>query len=456
MIAPARVAAFDASLAVSAGRLDLPDAVAAARRSLRDDRDQGARRGDCDRRPAVAGDARPSDRAFLEATARQARSRSRRDPSSERVSAAPPDARAGIGGCGRCGEADGTGGQTQRQRAGQCRAPRDLAKPPGAAAAAPSGGDPTTDAAMLDYLAITLSHPRWLAERWLDRYGFDADRSGCVSTTPPAPLTLRANRLRNDARRAEQRLARRGVYGLARPIRARRADCRRRPAAARTRPRRGLVRGAGRSVAAGRAVDRRAPRRSGARHLCLAGRQDDGDRGRHGDRRGLARGLRRSRPPHGAARRTVEAAGATNVRLVQADLTAPAAVLAAASIACSSTRRARGSARCGAIRTSSGAAARTSCASMAARDARDARHAAAAVAPGGRLIYATCSSEPEENESVAAAFLAGSRRRSGRIDARDAHRRCRRRSSTTAVIFAPLRTGTDWKRSLVRSSSGGP
>jgi 16S rRNA (cytosine967-C5)-methyltransferase len=32
-------------------------------------------------------------------------------------------------------------------------------------------------------------------------------------------------------------------------------------------------------------------------------------------------------------------------------------------------------------------------------------HAAAAVAPGGRLVYATCSSEPEENEEIAAAFL---------------------------------------------------
>jgi 16S rRNA (cytosine967-C5)-methyltransferase len=28
------------------------------------------------------------------------------------------------------------------------------------------------------------------------------------------------------------------------------------------------------------------------------------------------------------------------------------------------------------------------------------------VAPGGRLVYATCSSEPEENEQVADLFLA--------------------------------------------------
>jgi 16S rRNA (cytosine967-C5)-methyltransferase len=34
------------------------------------------------------------------------------------------------------------------------------------------------------------------------------------------------------------------------------------------------------------------------------------------------------------------------------------------------------------------------------------RHAADAVAPGGRLVYATCSSEPEENEGIVSAFLA--------------------------------------------------
>jgi 16S rRNA (cytosine967-C5)-methyltransferase len=43
---------------------------------------------------------------------------------------------------------------------------------------------------------------------------------------------------------------------------------------------------------------------------------------------------------------------------------------------------------------------------LAARQFDLLARAAAVVAPGGRLVYATCSSEPEENEEVVAAFLA--------------------------------------------------
>ena len=43
---------------------------------------------------------------------------------------------------------------------------------------------------------------------------------------------------------------------------------------------------------------------------------------------------------------------------------------------------------------------------LAASERRLLDHAATAVRPGGALVYATCSSEPEENELVVAAFLA--------------------------------------------------
>jgi 16S rRNA (cytosine967-C5)-methyltransferase len=48
------------------------------------------------------------------------------------------------------------------------------------------------------------------------------------------------------------------------------------------------------------------------------------------------------------------------------------------------------------------------------------RNVAAAVTPGGRLVYATCSSEPEENEQVVETFLSGGE---GYVlvDARQAH-----------------------------------
>jgi 16S rRNA (cytosine967-C5)-methyltransferase len=44
--------------------------------------------------------------------------------------------------------------------------------------------------------------------------------------------------------------------------------------------------------------------------------------------------------------------------------------------------------------------------SLAAAELVMLQHAAEVVAPGGRLVYATCSSEPDENEAIVTAFLA--------------------------------------------------
>lgn len=61
------------------------------------------------------------------------------------------------------------------------------------------------------YLSTTLSHPRWLAARWLDRYGFEAAEKWCQFDNAPAALTLRANRLRTTATQLAEDLLEHGV-----------------------------------------------------------------------------------------------------------------------------------------------------------------------------------------------------------------------------------------------------
>jgi 16S rRNA (cytosine967-C5)-methyltransferase len=56
----------------------------------------------------------------------------------------------------------------------------------------PSGRDPAPETA-LEYLSVTLSHPRWLVSRWLEREGFEATERWLQFNNAPAPLTLRTN-----------------------------------------------------------------------------------------------------------------------------------------------------------------------------------------------------------------------------------------------------------------------
>jgi 16S rRNA (cytosine967-C5)-methyltransferase len=115
--------------------------------------------------------------------------------------------------------------------------------------------------------------------------------------------------------------------------------------------------------------------------------------------------------------RTVAATGAHNIRLVQADLlqTLPFSVAFNCVIVdapCSGL---------GILRRDPDIRWRrleTELAGFASAQVRMLHNAAAVVAPDGRLIYATCSSEPEENEDVAAAFLRESPRFAS-VDARN-------------------------------------
>jgi 16S rRNA (cytosine967-C5)-methyltransferase len=65
------------------------------------------------------------------------------------------------------------------------RGPTDSALPP---RPAPSAGRPEQRA----YLSTTLSHPTWLVERWIARHGFEAVEAWCRFNNTPPSVTVRA------------------------------------------------------------------------------------------------------------------------------------------------------------------------------------------------------------------------------------------------------------------------
>jgi len=107
----------------------------------------------------------------------------------------------------------------------------------------------------------------------------------------------------------------------------------------------------------------------------------------------------------GLLRRTVAASGATNVCIVQMDVRRPLPFRAPfdcvlVDAPCSGLGTLRRDPDIRWRRRESDIAA------LAGTELTMLRQAAAVVAPGGRLVYATCSSEPEENEQVVDAFAA--------------------------------------------------
>lgn len=60
------------------------------------------------------------------------------------------------------------------------------------------------------YLEVLYSHPRWMVERWLVRYGFDNTRLLCEFNNRPADLWIRTNTLRVDRPTLMDRLVKEG------------------------------------------------------------------------------------------------------------------------------------------------------------------------------------------------------------------------------------------------------
>ena len=403
MIARARVAAFEILRAVSSERADLPSALALARESLDDDRDR-----------ALAGEIASGVLRHRSAIDRLIATFAKRDVKRldpevltilrlscyqllhlTRVPAAAvvDDA---VDLTRRAKKRSATGFVNAVLRT-LSRNRNDLPLP-----ARPS--DASDRDAALEYLTVTLSHPRWLAARWLDRIGFERAEQWMQFNNQPARLTLRVNRLKTTPEVLVERLDREDVAV---------AHGRWAPDA--------LIVTQGRALHTDLAVDGSFVVQDEASQLValLAGsspgtRVLDTCASPGGKTTAMAatmhgRGLLVACDVRDARiallTRTVAASGATNVRVVQADLAEPLpfsggfdCVMVDAPCSGLGTLR-----RDPDIRWRRNEA---DLVPLAAAQARMLRNAAASVAVGGRLVYATCSSEPEENDAVVDALLA--------------------------------------------------
>lgn len=63
----------------------------------------------------------------------------------------------------------------------------------------------------VEHLAVAYSHPRWLVELWLKRWGFDETAAMLAANNLPPPLTMRANTLKISPEQLKQRFTAAGV-----------------------------------------------------------------------------------------------------------------------------------------------------------------------------------------------------------------------------------------------------
>lgn len=407
MAAPARVAAFEALRAVGSGSTTLGDALAHQRSRLTNERDRalaseialGTLRWRAALDHAVAWAAgRPLDQidpAVLHVLRLSAYQLLHLDrvPASAVVDDAVDLTR-------RAGHARAAGFVNAVLR-GLSRQRRRITWPPRPSSDTPT--DPASRERALDFLAITLSHPRWLAARWLDRYGLEAADRWARFNNGRAPLTVRINTLRTTREALVSRLRAQGV--IVEPTR---------------RARHGLTVSSGHPLStdvndaglfvvqdeSSQLVTELVGATPGQRLLdacaspgnkTVALASDMNDRGFI-----VAADVKRARMKLLA--RTVQASGATCVRRIQADLRRPLPFRAEfdgvlVDAPCSGL---------GTVRRDPDIKWRrheSELPILAEAQRAMLGNAAPVVRPGGRLVYATCSSEPEENERVVEAFL---------------------------------------------------
>lgn len=406
MIAPARVAAFNILRALESQRTDLPTALAAERESLTDDRDK-----------ALAGEIATGvlrQRSALDhlITTFARRGLNRIDPEviiilrlsayqllhlTRVPAAAVVDDAVDLTRRAKKKSASGFVNAVLRSIS---RHRHDLPLPP-------RPDDPAGREAALDYLSTTLSHPRWLARRWYDRMGLARSEAWMRFNNQPAKLTLRVNRLKTTPDALTERLDRDDVIV---------APGRWAPDA--------LLVSEGRALQTDAAADGSFVVQDEASQIValLAGPQPgprvlDACASPGGKTTAMAAAAMAG---HGLnslivacdvrenrialLARTVAASGAANIRVIQADVAQPLpfretfdCVLVDAPCSGLGTLRRDPDIRWRRQESDLGA--------FAAAQSDMLRHAADCVAAGGRLIYSTCSSEPEENDDVADAFL---------------------------------------------------
>ena len=403
MIAPARAAAFDTLLAVENRRADLPHALAHSRAGLHDERDR-----------ALAGEIATGtlrwQGAFDHVIARfSSRPITRLDPEVrvilrlttfqllhlDRVpaSAAVNDAVSMTRRSGKTSAAPMVNAVLRRISRERDRLPLP---------AKPAAGSDRE--AALDYLSVTLSHPRWLAARWLDRVGFDAAEAWASFNNSPAPLTLRANTLRIARDDLSAQLRGHGVETtptrfapdalvviagnpLLTPLAGKGLFVVQEEASQ-------LVPLMAPATAGQRVLDACAS--PGGKTIALASLQKDNGLIVAADVRGRRVEL---------LERTIHASGAASIRILRADASRVPfppfsfdGVLL--DVPCSGL---------GTVRRDPDLKwrrAESDLAKLSTAQRAMLREVASVIRPGGWLVYATCSSEPEENEAVVQAFLA--------------------------------------------------